>query len=115
VRARRSELATAVVNLIVNATEALGERGRISVTTGTDDGGAWVEVEDDGPGMPPEIERRVFEPFFTTKVEGTGLGLALTYAFVQRHGGRATLTTAPGRGTSIRLWFPGLARRVQSQ
>lgn len=109
VRSRSSELATAVVNLIANATEALGERGVIVVATGASDGGAWVEVADDGPGMPPEIERRVFEPFFTTKTEGTGLGLAMVYAFVQRHGGRLLLTTAPGKGTSIRLWFPATA------
>lgn len=106
VRARSSELATAVVNLIANAIEALQERGVIVVATGTSEGGAWVEVADDGPGMPPEIERRVFEPFFTTKSEGTGLGLAMVYAFVQRHGGRVVLTTAPGKGTKIRLWFP---------
>ncbi|KAB2884220.1 MAG: HAMP domain-containing histidine kinase [Kofleriaceae bacterium] len=106
VRSRSSELATAVVNLIANATEALSERGVIVVATGHEDGGAWVEVADDGPGMAPDVERRVFEPFFTTKSEGTGLGLAMVYAFVQRHGGRVGLTTAPGQGTRIRLWFP---------
>jgi signal transduction histidine kinase len=110
VRSRSSELATAVVNLIANATEALGERGVITVATGASDHGAWVEVADNGPGMPPEIERRVFEPFFTTKSEGTGLGLAMVYAFVQRHGGRISLTTAPGNGTAIRLWFPAASR-----
>lgn len=109
VRSRGSELATAVVNLIANATEALGERGMIVVATGQENGGAWVEVADDGPGMSPEVERRVFEPFFTTKREGTGLGLAMVYAFVQRHGGRVGLTTAPGAGTRIRLWFPVVA------
>jgi signal transduction histidine kinase len=109
VRARSSELATAVVNLIANATDALAEHGAIDVSTGEADHGAWVEVADDGPGMPPEVERRVFEPFFTTKEDGTGLGLAMVYAFVQRHGGRVTLTTAPRAGTRIRLWFPAAA------
>ncbi len=109
VRSRSSELATAVVNLIANAIEALDERGVIVVATGQEDGGAWVEVADDGPGMSPDVERRVFEPFFTTKQEGTGLGLAMVYAFVQRHGGRVGLTTAPGEGTRIRLWFPVVA------
>ncbi|MGZ5968964.1 MAG: ATP-binding protein, partial [Polyangiales bacterium] len=59
------------------------------------------------PGMPPEIEARVFEPFFTTKgQEGTGLGLAMVYAFVQRSHGRIALTTAPGKGAAFTLTFP---------
>jgi len=76
------------------------------VRTGHDGAGAWVEVADDGPGMPPEIQDRIFEPLFTTKPEGTGLGLAMVYAFVLRHGGRIAVETASGRGTSIRMWFP---------
>lgn len=111
VRSRSSELATAVVNLIANATDALNERGTIVVATGASDGGAWVEVADNGPGMPPDVERRVFEPFFTTKSEGTGLGLAMVYAFVQRHGGRVVLITAPGEGTTFRIWFPASPAR----
>jgi CheY-like chemotaxis protein len=55
--------------------------------------------------MPPEIARHVFEPFFTTKPQGTGLGLAMAYAFVQRHGGRIHVETSPGRGTRVRMWF----------
>jgi len=57
------------------------------------------------PGMPPEIERRIFEPFVTTKEQGTGLGLAMVYTFVNRHSGELTVETAPGRGTRLRLWF----------
>jgi PAS domain S-box-containing protein len=102
---RGSELVTAIVNLVVNAVEALRGAGRITVRTGSA-GGAWVEVADDGPGMTAETEGRMFEPFFTTKAQGTGLGLAMVYAFVQRHGGRVNVDTAPGRGTAIRLWFP---------
>ncbi len=102
------ELVSALVNLIVNAIDAAGTKGKtITVRSGEAGGGCFVEVEDDGPGMPPEVERRVFEPFFTTKgPEGTGLGLAMVYATVQRHGGTITLDTAQGRGTKFRLWFP---------
>ncbi|HTJ47213.1 MAG TPA: HAMP domain-containing sensor histidine kinase [Kofleriaceae bacterium] len=107
VLARASELATAIVNLVINATDAMPDGGTITVRTGEEGGGGWVEVADDGPGMPPEVERHVFEPFFTTKGDqGTGLGLAMVYAFVHRHGGKLTLDTAPGRGTTFRLWFP---------
>jgi signal transduction histidine kinase len=106
VLARRSELVTAVVNLVFNAIEAMPAGGRIVVRTGAERDGGWIEVADDGPGMPPEIERRIFEPFFTTKDQGTGLGLAIVYAFVHRHRGELAIDTAPGRGTRLRLWFP---------
>jgi signal transduction histidine kinase len=105
VRARGSELITAVVNLILNATEA-GAR-TITVRTGADATGGFVEVADDGPGMPPEVEAHIYEPFFTTKSEGTGLGLAMIYAFVERHRGKLGLTTGVGKGTTFRIAFPG--------
>ena len=101
-----SELVTALVNLVVNALEAMTDGGRVTIRTGAEGNGAWIEVEDDGPGMPPEVKARVFEPFFTTKAQGTGLGLATVYAFVKRHGGSVTIDSEQGRGTRIRLWFP---------
>jgi signal transduction histidine kinase len=107
IRARASELTTAVVNLIVNAMEAMGDAGgSIRVTTAAGAGGAVIAVADTGPGMTADVERRVFEPFFTTKAEGTGLGLAMIFAFVQRYHGRVELETAPGKGTRFTLWFP---------
>jgi len=108
VLADSGELVSALVNLVVNAIDAAGATGKaITLRSGEEKGGAFVEVEDDGPGMPPEVEARVFEPFFTTKGnEGTGLGLAMVYATVQRYGGNITLQTALGQGTRFRLWFP---------
>jgi len=107
VRGHGNEVVGALVNLIVNAADACGERGTVTVRTGRDDGAAWIEVADDGPGMSPEVEARVFEPFFSTKGEqGTGLGLANVFATVQRHGGDVTLVTAPGRGAAFTLSFP---------
>jgi signal transduction histidine kinase len=109
---RSAELVAALVNLIVNAIDAIGgaegpARGTIVVETGASERGGWIRVSDDGPGMPPEVERRIFEPFFTTKgVEGTGLGLALVYAFVQRHNGTLEVVTAPRKGASFTLTFP---------
>jgi signal transduction histidine kinase len=107
VRGHGSEVVAALVNLIVNAADACGERGTVTVRTGCDDSAAWVEVADDGPGMPPEVEARVFEPFFSTKGEsGTGLGLANVFATMLRHGGEVRLDTAPGRGARFVLRFP---------
>jgi signal transduction histidine kinase len=102
------ELISALVNLVVNAIDAAGGAGgAITLRSGEASRGAFVEIEDDGPGMPPEIARRVFEPFFTTKgSEGTGLGLAMVFATAQRYGGHVALDTEPGRGTRFRLWFP---------
>jgi signal transduction histidine kinase len=104
---RSGDIVSALVNLIVNAIDVLPAQGSITLRSGQEQGGSWVEIADDGPGMPAEIERRVFEPFFTTKGdEGTGLGLAMVYACMQRHGGSVKLDTAPGQGTTVRLWFP---------
>jgi signal transduction histidine kinase len=108
------EIVSALVNLVVNAIDALGagangtSGGTLTLRSGESGGGSFVEVEDNGPGMTPDVQKRVFEPFFTTKgTDGTGLGLAMVYATVQRHGGHVTLDTAPGKGTRFRLWFPG--------
>ncbi len=114
VKIKAGEAVAAIVNLIVNAVDAMPGGGTITVTTGAGAeegrGTGFVRVADDGPGMPPEIEQRVFEPFFTTKgQEGTGLGLAMVYAFVQRHYGRIHLDTAPGRGAAFTISFPAAA------
>jgi signal transduction histidine kinase len=109
VMGRSSEIVNALVNLVVNAIDALPGGGSITLRSGESEGDGWVSVVDDGPGMPPEIERRVFEPFFTTKGgAGTGLGLAMVFATMQRHGGAVQLVTAPGQGTTFTLRFPGL-------
>ncbi len=109
IMAAGGELVSALVNLVVNSIDAAvdGNGHEITLRSGQEKGGSFVEVEDDGPGMPPHVERRAFEPFFTTKgTEGTGLGLAMVHATVQSFGGNITLSTAPGRGTRFRLWFP---------
>jgi signal transduction histidine kinase len=107
VRGHSGDIVSALVNLIVNAIDAMSSNGTITLSTGSSEDGSWVEVADDGPGMPPEVEKRVFEPFFTTKGdEGTGLGLAMVYACMKRHGGTVKLQTAPGQGTRFRLDFP---------
>jgi two-component system, NtrC family, sensor kinase len=89
-----NQIQQVVVNLIVNASQAVSGKGRIVVHTGPGGPGrVVVTVTDDGPGVPPELVERVFEPFFTTKPEGqgTGLGLSVCYRIVEEHGGSIRL------------------------
>lgn len=107
IQARSAEVLSALVNLVVNAIDAMPDGGTITVRTRAERDGTVIEIADDGPGMSPDVEKRVFEPFFTTKGDaGTGLGLAMVYACVQRHGGSVSLVTSPGHGTTFTLWFP---------
>ncbi|MFO0761291.1 MAG: HAMP domain-containing sensor histidine kinase [Byssovorax sp.] len=106
VRVRGGELISAIYNLLDNAIEAMSGGGVAVVRTGAAEGGAWVEVADDGPGIPADLRRRIFEPFFTTKRDGTGLGLSIVHSFVQDHGGRVTLADAEPHGARFKLWFP---------
>ena len=108
-----SQINQVVMNLVVNAAHAIGsERGRIVVRTGAADSELWFEVADNGSGIPKDVLPRIFDPFFTTKPvgKGTGLGLSLSYGIVQKHGGRITVDTEPGRGTTFRVTLP--ARRA---
>lgn len=113
---RPGDCVTAIVNLILNAADALeGKgRGRIVVSTGSSENGGWIEVADNGPGIPADIKSRILEPFFTTKGDaGTGLGLSIVYAFVQRHGGRLDLDSEPGHGARFRMWFPAANKTAE--
>ncbi|MCS6914343.1 MAG: HAMP domain-containing sensor histidine kinase [Myxococcales bacterium] len=102
------ELVSAALNLVVNAIDALASQGGIiALRTRAAEGGALLEVADNGPGLPPLIQEHLFEPFLTTKgEEGTGLGLPMVYAFVQRHGGTISVDSGPQKGTRFCLWFP---------
>ena len=98
-----------IVNLVVNALQAIGSKGRITVGTGSGQPGrVQLVVSDDGPGVPPPIAGRIFEPFFTTKPEGqgTGLGLSICYRIAEEHGGSIHYEPAPGGGASFVLDFP---------
>jgi signal transduction histidine kinase len=104
---RPADCVTAIVNLLINAADALTGKGAITVRTGAADRGAWVQVADNGPGMAPEIKGRILEPFFTTKGDsGTGLGIPIVYAFTQRYGGKLEFESEPGQGARFRMWFP---------
>jgi len=104
-----SQINQVVLNLVVNAAHAIGpERGRITIRTGTNGDEVWFEVADTGCGIAPENLSRIFDPFFTTKPigQGTGLGLALSYGVVRKHGGRIDVNSELGKGTRFRVVLP---------
>lgn len=132
VMADQDALKPALLNLLLNALEAFAdapERPETAGSGGTEgspvaaptekrlalrswagEGGVWVAVADNGPGMSPESIAQAFEPFFTTKGKGTGLGLALVHKTIREHGGEACIASAPGQGCEVRLFFPGEVR-----
>ena len=106
---RPADCITAIVNLVFNAVDATQGKGKITIRTGTSSVGAWVEVEDDGPGIPAAIREKILEPLFTTKgTEGTGLGIPIVEAFAHGHGGRLDIESEPGHGARFRMSFPAL-------
>jgi hypothetical protein len=106
----RSRLQQVAINLLLNALDAVRPGGHVRVRAGdTPDGRVFLEVEDDGVGIPENVKARIFDPFFTTKKpgQGTGLGLSISYAIVQEHQGSLVAESEPGRGTVMRIVLPG--------
>lgn len=107
----QADLVSAVLNLLVNAVDAMPEGGTITMRTGMSDGKSWISVRDEGVGMSPDVRDHIFEPFFTTKgKDGTGLGLSMVYACVVRHGGDVEVQSEIGHGSTFTLWFPKAPR-----
>jgi two-component system, NtrC family, sensor kinase len=108
IRCYGGKLGQLFLNLLVNAAQAIAERGRILVRTEFADGRVSVEIEDTGSGIPPENLNRVFEPFFTTKDvgKGTGMGLHIAYKIVEAHGGKISVRSKLGEGTVFRVELP---------
>jgi signal transduction histidine kinase len=107
VRADRDQVVQVLVNLLDNARAAAGAAGTVVVRVGpTPESGAFLEVEDDGPGIAAADRERIFEPYFTTKGAGTGLGLPIARRIAEEHGGRLEVESAPGRGARFRLTLP---------
>lgn len=114
VKADPHQLKQVLLNLVRNAAEALGTQGTIRLRTRTEKRHhlrppahvAVIEVEDDGPGIPPDVQRRLFDPFFTTKPSGTGLGLSIAARIVEAHGGTLEYHPAERRGTRFRVVLP---------
>lgn len=108
IKADLGQLEQVLLNLAVNARDAMPLGGILTIRTMSDGGDVVLDVTDTGIGMSDEVKHRVFEPFFTTKPvgKGTGLGLAVVHGFVAQSHGRVTVNSEPGRGTSFRISLP---------
>lgn len=103
-----SQLNQVFMNMLVNAGQAIEDKGSICIRTGREGESVWVEFTDTGRGIAAEHLKRIFDPFFTTKLigKGTGLGLSISYNIVSKHDGRIEVQSEVGRGTTFRVWLP---------
>jgi len=97
-----------LLNLYLNAVEAMDPGGTLSVSLSVDDGSAWVKimVSDTGSGIRKDDVEHIFDPYFTTKQTGTGLGLAIVHKIIEAHGGEVRVESEIGRGTSVTVLIP---------
>ncbi|MFZ1867757.1 MAG: ATP-binding protein, partial [Steroidobacteraceae bacterium] len=115
VAADAGQLETALLNLAINARDAMPQAGRLTIETACsmlDEQYVTIAVSDTGTGMPPEVAARACEPFFTTKApgQGTGLGLSQVAGFAEQSGGQVRIASEPGKGTTVRLYLPRCGR-----
>ena len=114
IRGDQNQLKQVLLNLIRNSAESIGEHGKIVLRAGTDrvslgsrlTNVAILEVEDNGKGISPEVQKRLFDPFYTTKAAGTGLGLSIAARILEQHGGALRYKTEVGRGTTFGIVLP---------
>jgi len=106
IRADRDLLKQAVLNVAVNAIEAMPSGGRLRFESALESDEAEIRITDTGPGIPPELREKIFRLYFTTKEGGSGIGLAMTFRIVQLHDGTIDFTSEPGKGTTFTMRFP---------
>ncbi len=103
----------ALSNLVLNAMDAMPSGGTLTLRTRRDDGKVIIEVADTGSGLTPEECERIFTPYYTSKQHGTGLGLAIVQSVVSDHGGRISVQSEPGRGTTFVIELPDNLEALQ--
>jgi signal transduction histidine kinase len=110
IRADTEQIRQVLLNLIINAIEAMPRGGELRISTSQSRRGEGdmvkVRIADTGPGISREVQDRMFEPFFTTKAEGTGLGLCIAASIMARHGGALVLESSNAHGTQWAIWIP---------
>jgi PAS domain S-box-containing protein len=104
--AQADQLTQVLLNLVMNAADAMPDGGTITLRTGAGAGTVRIDVCDSGPGVPAALRARIFDPFFTTKPEGSGLGLAISRQIIDDHGGRLEIGDAPGGGAAFTIELP---------
>ena len=95
-----------LMNLVLNAQQAMGQGGRVTLSIGQSESFGTIDVADTGPGIPPEMQERLFKPFQSSKADGHGIGLALVKRFVDNFGGSVSVNSEVGRGTTFHLRLP---------
>jgi signal transduction histidine kinase len=111
VEADRGLIGQALVNIVTNATQAITSGGgTVRTSVSLVNGSCEISVTDNGPGMPADVRDKIFEPYFTTKPTGSGIGLAFTKRAMALHGGRITVESSVGTGTTMILAFPAVRR-----
>ena len=106
VRVDRDLLKQAVLNVVVNAIEAMPDGGELRFESNAGEDTAEIRISDTGHGIPPELREKIFRLYFTTRKEGSGIGLAMTYRIVQLHDGTIDFTSEPGKGTTFLIRLP---------
>jgi signal transduction histidine kinase len=101
-----TQIQQVLLNLLLNAIQAIRESGHIRLELSAENSSAVITVSDTGHGIAPENLRKVFRPFFTTKGHGTGLGLSLARGIVEAHGGRIEVASELGQGSRFTVWLP---------
>lgn len=111
----RKEIAGALLNLLENAVQAVGEGELVALAARCDGDQLRFSVRDSGPGIPAAMQPRLFEPFFTTRADGTGLGLAIARGVARAHGGDIVLRSAPGEGSEFSFCLPRMDQSLSEQ
>jgi len=111
----RSQFESSLLNLALNAQQAIARNGRIEITLAGNENEVRIQIKDNGIGMDETLVRKIFDPFFTTKENegGTGLGLSMTQSFIEQSKGEITVNSVPGEGTDVIILFPAVMREIQ--
>ena len=107
-KANKDQLKQVILNLVINAIEAMPSGGELNIATQIGEKGQWayIAVRDQGIGLTPQVREHIFEPFYTTKSQGTGVGLSISYGLIEQHGGDILVESTRGVGSCFTIKLP---------